>query len=135
MSRLTDLLDVEQPTLFDVERTDSELIAALERHPELPRTPEDRALEGSMRAGLKWTPEQVAAVDAAIAGCVTFLPFWTADDIWQRLPKDFPVTKGLAARLNAAAKRGLCQATDRTRKSSRGGDHDHGQRLTIWRSL
>jgi hypothetical protein len=91
--------------------------------------------ESAKAAHAKWTPEQIAQVDRAIELCAKFCPEFTADNVWVRLPKDFPVTKGLAARLNAAANRGLIEATDRTRKSSRGGNHDHGQRLTIWRSL
>jgi len=98
-------------------------------------TPRAKALDGSKAAGRKWSPDEVAAVDKAIRECRHFMPEFTADDIWKRLPKDFPVTKGLAARLAAAANDGLIQATDRTRKSTRGGDHDHGQRLLIWRSL
>jgi hypothetical protein len=91
--------------------------------------------ESARSAEAKWTPDQIAQVDRAIELCHHFQPEFTADDIWARLPKDFPVTKGLASRLNVAARKGLIQATDRTRKASRGGDHDHGQRLTIWRSL
>ena len=98
-------------------------------------TPFERGMEGSAKAALKWTPEQMTMVDEAIKKCHYFQPEFTADDIWFRLPKDFPVTKGLAARLNYAANRGLIMATDRTRKSTRDNEHGHGQRLTIWRSL
>lgn len=98
-------------------------------------TPFDRGMAASAASARRWTDEQVLQVDAAIIACRKFQAEFTADDIWARLPKDFPVTKGLAARLNAAANRGLIVATDRTRKSTRTDTHGHGQRLTIWRSL
>jgi hypothetical protein len=98
-------------------------------------TPFEKGMAASAKAAAKWTPDQVRQVDDAIAACRKFQPEFSADDIWSRLPKGFPVTKGLAARLNAAANRGLIMATDRTRKSARTDDHGHGQRLTIWRSL
>jgi hypothetical protein len=87
------------------------------------------------RAAGQWTPAEVLLVDKAIRACAYFLPEFTADDVWRRLPAEFPVTKGLAARLSAASRAGVIEATDRVRKSARGGAHDHGQRLTIWRSL
>lgn len=136
MGALKELHDalLEQPTLFDTNYTNTEIVAALERHPSLVRTPDLRALEGTTLAARKWTAEQIAAVDEAIRLCVKFCPTFTADDIWARLPKTFPVTKGLAGRLKAASTAGLCHATNETRKSSRGGEHDHGQRLVVWRS-
>jgi hypothetical protein len=95
----------------------------------------EAGMEASQRsADARWTPAEQELVDRAIAECAYFLPEFTADDVWNRLPAGFPVTKGLAARLNVASRRGLIEATDRTRKSSRGGAHDHGQRLTIWRT-
>lgn len=107
---------------------------------DLPEPPAPTPFEVGMAASSKaaryrWSPAEIAAVDRAIELCAHFQPEFTADDVWKRLPKDFPVTKGLASRLNVAANRGLIVATDRTRKAGRGGDHDHGQRLTIWRSL
>lgn len=98
-------------------------------------TPFEKGMEASAKAASKWTADQVRQVDEAILACRKFQAEFTADDIWARLPKDFPVTKGLAARLNSAAKRGLIMASDRTRKSTRTDDHGHGQRLTVWWSL
>lgn len=83
----------------------------------------------------KWTPEQIQQVDHAIWLCAHFAPTFTADDVWRRLPADFPVTKGMAARLNQAARKGIIENTGQTTIARRGGDHDHGQRLTVWRSL
>jgi hypothetical protein len=110
---------MNQPTLFDA----------------VPAKPIEVGMARSKEAATKWTDEQVRMVDDAIRACHKFQPEFTADDIWRRLPNDFPVTKGLASRLNSFANQGLIMATDRTRKSTRGGEHCHGQRLTIWRSL
>lgn len=98
-------------------------------------TPFEKGMAMSALSARKWTDEQVKQVDQAILDCRKFLAEFTADDIWARLPKDFPVTKGLAARLNSASKRGLIMASDRTRKSTRTDEHGHGQRLTVWWSL
>lgn len=110
---------MNQPSLFD--------------QPE--PTPFERGMAESAKAARKWTDVEMTAVDEAIRSCAQFQPEFTADDIWTRLPQGFPVTKGLAARLNKAANAGLILATDRTRKSTRTDSHGHGQRLTVWRSL
>ena len=98
-------------------------------------TPYERGIAESDKAANRWTPDELAAVDAAIRRCCYFYPEWTADDVWQALGRDFKVTKGLAARLNKAANDGWIRATDRTRKSRRKDQHGHGQRHTIWESL
>lgn len=85
-------------------------------------------------ADAKWTAQQAAEVDRAIEQTARMMPVFTADDVWIRLGADFPVTKGMAARLTAAAKRGLIENTGETRFSKRGGAHCHNQRLTLWRS-
>lgn len=145
MSDLFTVLEEEQPRLFELFPTDAEIDATLERHPSIRRTrepelaptltPFERGMEGSAKAAQKWTPEQKALVADAIRGCAYLLPEFTADDVWDRLPAGFPVTKGLGAALNAAARLNLIRATDRTRKSTRTDEHGHGQRLTIWRSI
>ena len=85
-------------------------------------------------ADAKWTPAQIAQVDAAIEHVARMHQAFTADQIWLRLGDDFPVNKGMAARLNAAARRGLIENTGTTSVSKRGGAHCHNQRLTVWRS-
>ena len=108
------------------------------QHPSLfdAPTPFEVGIEKSQQAAdAKWTPEQIAQVDRAIELCAHFQPTFTADDVWRRLPSDFPVTKGMAARLIAATRKGICENTGQTTTSNRGGSHDHGQRLTVWRSL
>lgn len=85
-------------------------------------------------ADSKWSAAQVLEVDRAIEHTARMLPTFTADDVWGRLGSDFPVTKGMAARLTAASRRGLIENTGETRFSSRGGAHCHNQRLTLWRS-
>ena len=52
-------------------------------------------MDASAAAARRWTDLEVAQVDEAIRKCAYFQPYFTADDIWERLPKDFPVTKGL----------------------------------------
>lgn len=113
---------MNQPSLF-------------ETPPESEPTPFERGMIESAKAARKWTDHETDQVDWAIQDCAYFTPEFTADDIWKRLPDDFPVTKGLAARLNKAANAGMIRATDRTRKSTRTGEHGHGQRLTVWESL
>jgi hypothetical protein len=98
-------------------------------------SPFDKGMRRSAESARKWSDSEVQAVDRAIEVCIRLLPEWTADDIWTRLPKDFPVTKGLGSRLKLFTAAGKIMPTDRTRKSTRGGDHCHGQRLTVWISL
>jgi hypothetical protein len=83
-------------------------------------------------ANVKWTPQQQQAVDAAIAVVARAKSRFTADDVWAQLGTDFPVTKGLAGRLNAAVRRGVIRNTGEVAHAKRGGAHDHAQRLTVW---
>jgi hypothetical protein len=53
-------------------------------------------------ADARWTRIEQNQVDAAIAHVAKTKGIFTADDVWQHLGADFPVTKGLAGRLNAA---------------------------------
>lgn len=98
-----------------------------------PVTPFAKAMHISQRVGnFKWTGEQQRQVDNAIATVARRKGLFTSDDIWQELGATFPVTKGLAGRLNSAVKRQVIQNTGRVTQANRGGLHDHGQRLTIW---
>ncbi len=83
-------------------------------------------------ASRKWTPTEQDQVDAAIRHVARMLPEFTCDDVWARLGRSFPVNKGMAARLNAAARAGTIRNTGRLTVADRGGTHDHAQRLTIW---
>lgn len=98
-------------------------------------TPFAAGMAGSNAAGAKWSDDERDAVDRAIrraaASCRTF----TADDVWAELPRDFPVTKGLAGRLVAAANAGAIRRTGDTVVSERTGAHGHGQRLGVWRRV
>jgi hypothetical protein len=99
-------------------------------------TPFDRGMAASERAArARWTPEQLDQVNAAIEAAARRHPSFTSDDVWAELGDGFPVTKGLASLLTAAKRRGVIASTGEVRMSSRGGDHDHGQRLVVWRSL
>jgi hypothetical protein len=93
----------------------------------------DYGIKRSADSAAKWTKEQVELVDHAIILTARREEEFTADDVWRNLPAGFPVTKGMAARLMVAARRGLICSTGYYAKSNRGGAHDHGQRLTVWR--
>jgi len=80
----------------------------------------------------KWTPLEAAQVDLAIAEVARKGEPFTTDEVWAHLGAAFPVGKGMAARLNAAVRRGIITNTGEIRTSSRTGEHDHGQRLTVW---
>lgn len=80
----------------------------------------------------RWTPLEAAQVDLAIAEVARKGEPFTTDEVWAHLGAAFPVSKGMAARLNSAVRRGLIHSTGETRTSRRTGDHDHGQRLTVW---
>lgn len=98
-------------------------------------TPFERGMLASKIAGdFKWTQQQIAAVDFAIVQVARRLQHFTSDDVWIHLGPDFPVTKGIAGRLNGARARGLIANTGRTAISTRGGEHCHNQRLTVWES-
>lgn len=90
-----------------------------------------RAHAGSALAARRWTPEEVARVDAAIRTAAATGREFTADDVWELLP-GLLVTKGLAGRLMAAANAGLIRNTGKTAQARRGGEHDHAQRLSVW---
>lgn len=98
-----------------------------------PETPFERGIAISTRVGnFKWTGEQQRRVDDAIIAVARSKGRFTSDDIWGYLGAEFPVTKGLAGRLNAACKRGFIRNTGTVTQSTRGGVHCHGQRLTVW---
>ena len=97
------------------------------------QTPFERGIAISTRVGhFKWTGEQQRQVDDAIIAVARAKGTFTSDDIWTHLGPEFPVTKGLAGRLNAACKRGYIRNTGSVAHSKRGGLHCHGQRLTVW---
>jgi hypothetical protein len=95
-------------------------------------------VEGSERAARVWDDDQVALVDAAIRTVARKHALggeFTTDAIWDELGGAVPVTKGLTARLMVARRDRVLDSTGKTEISTRGGHHDHGQRLTIWYSL
>ena len=98
-----------------------------------PAKPFVAAMQISTRVGnFKWTGEQQRQVDAAIMNVARTKGMFTADDIWQELGATFPVTKGLAGRLNAAVRQNIIRNTGTVSHAKRGGLHDHAQRLTVW---
>lgn len=92
-------------------------------------------LEGSQRAAKAWTEAEKRTVLDAIIAVARRHETFTTDLVWTELGSDFPVTKGMTAMLKLADRREIIYATDSTEISTRGGRHDHGQRLTLWRSL
>lgn len=123
--------------------------------------PFERGMEGSARAAAKWTDEEVAAVDKAIATiartrwddfarthapsyveelatypdrsdkCIEF----TTADVWAELGEGFPVTKGIAGRMTSAKGAGLIRSTGRTTyPPDDAPGPNNGQRLTVWRA-
>jgi hypothetical protein len=98
-----------------------------------PPSPAERRDEGTERAASRWTAAEEGRVDDAIARAARELPTFTADDVWERCP-GVPVTKGLAGRLLAAARAGTIENTGATTTAQRGGQHDHAQRLSVWRA-
>jgi hypothetical protein len=81
-----------------------------------------------------WTAHEMELVDKAIKRIAMTKFTFTADDVWQVLGFQFPVTKGMAARLSKAARDGIIVNTGTIGYAKRGGEHDHNQRLTIWQS-
>lgn len=118
------------PTLFDEELTP-------EPAPPAPAPPSgfDYGIQRSADSAQKWTKEQTELVDYTIILVARREIEFTADDVWRQLPTGFPVTKGMASRLMSAARRGRITQTGEYAKSSRGGAHDHGQRLTVWKRV
>lgn len=120
-------------------------LAGLPKVVDEPATPEDRRDEGIARAAAKWTDEEAAAVDTAIANVAARA--WDRDgrdgprdlttaDVWAELGPGFPVTKGIAGRMLAAKAAGLIANTGRTTIAPADATGpNHGQRLTVWRAL
>lgn len=112
-------------------------------------TPTERRDEGIARAAAKWTAEESARVDEAIAHVAAQarhdartrkvgdgLEEFTTADVWRELGEGFPITKGIAGRMLAAKGAGIIANTGRTVIAPRDATGpNHGQRLTVWRAL
>lgn len=84
---------------------------------------------------MRWTARERAQVDAAILSVARRNLYFTADEIWGELPGDFPVSKGLSARLRRASRGGAVENTGSTTvKRGAWGPRSHRQRLSVWRS-
>jgi hypothetical protein len=89
----------------------------------------------SERTANRWSEDQKQLVLNAIIAVAKENEEFTTDLVWQYLNGAVPVTKGMTAMLRSASRKGILDSTGKTEVSSRGGEHDHGQRLTIWYSL
>lgn len=92
-------------------------------------------VEASGRSAGTWTQEQKDLVFKAIRAVAERHEEFTTDQVWEELDGRVPITKGMTAMLMLASRRGILDSTGKTTTSTRGGQHDHGQRLTIWYSL
>jgi hypothetical protein len=94
-----------------------------------------KGVQESARAAGRWDDTQKDLVMQAIIAVAKRENEFTSDAIWAELAGAVPVTKGLTAMLRLANRRGVLDSTGKTTISERGGEHDHGQRLTVWYSL
>lgn len=94
-----------------------------------------KGLQESARAAERWDDDQKQLVMNAIIAVAKREGEFTSDAIWAELAGSVPVTKGLTSLLLLASRRGVLDSTGKTMISDRGGEHDHGQRLTVWYSL
>lgn len=92
-------------------------------------------LAGSEQAARRWTDDEKATVLGAIIAVAMEKDEFTTDDVWEKLAGRVPVTKGMTAMLKSADRKDILGNTGKTVISQRGGQHDHGQRLTVWYSL
>jgi hypothetical protein len=91
-----------------------------------------RGMAGSDAAASRWSEEEVAAVDDAIAELAERGDPFTTDDVWALIP-EVPITKGIAGRLNRARHKGLIVNTGRLAIARRPSKvHNHAQRLSVW---
>jgi hypothetical protein len=121
-------------------------------HFSTPTTAVERGEVGTTLASHRWTREEAARVEEAIrtvaarwkgiyrgvseqrphsepTGC------FTTADVWAELGEGFPVTKGIAAKMTAAARAGVIENTGRHAYNDHPDRaHAHGQRLTVWRA-
>ena len=94
-------------------------------------SPFQRGMLGSEAAGLGYTEGEKDEIRDAVIACARTMADFTTDAVWARVP-DIEVTKGMSAILNGLARRGFIKNTLTLRRSTRGGAHDHGQRLSVW---
>jgi hypothetical protein len=104
--------------------------------PPPPAEPFARGIDASeMVAETRWTMFERWQVDRAIEKVASMRERFTTDAVWHVLGPDFPVTKGMTGRLMAAKGQGMIVPTGEVVFSQRTGEHGHGQRLSVWRSL
>jgi hypothetical protein len=131
--------DHTPPKTVDSKTAQSALESYAERvEPDPTSTGWEAALEGSEAAARTWTEAEKRMVREALhavcqdhAGGGEF----TTDAVWERLGASVPVTKGITSVLSYGKHHRWLDSTGKTEISTRGGKHDHAQRLTVWYSL
>jgi hypothetical protein len=89
----------------------------------------DRGIDRAARASGEWQVDAIAAIRLVAASRSVL----TTDDVWRALGRDPGVEgRAMGAAMRAAAKLGLVERTDRTRKSERVACHRRDLRL--WHS-
>lgn len=86
-------------------------------------------------ADARWNDEQQALVLHAIGTVARVRPTFTTQHVWDALGPSVPVTKGMTGMLMRAKGEGWIENSGQLDIRTGGGAHDHGQRLTVWRSL
>lgn len=99
-----------------------------------PVTPFTKGMAASAKAAAKWSPVEVTMLHKAIERAAVELPEITTDDVWKRLPKGFPITKGIGTHMMSYKTKGVLLNTTRVRICDR-AFANHAQRLTVWQSL
>lgn len=97
----------------------------------------ERGEQGTARAARRWTLAEAARVEQAIADVArrTDGDDFTTADVWAELGPDFPITKGIASKMTAAARAGIIRNTGRvTFNDHPRHSHAHGQRLAVWQA-
>ena len=93
------------------------------------------AAASQQSANAKWTRHEQSLVRLAILRVARHRQLFTTDQVWAELAGEVRVTKGMTSILLAAQAAGIIANSGALATCKRGGEHDHGQRLTVWRSL
>lgn len=149
---IDDFRDWDNPAYVDPRPADPETAKAVKAKAMAGVAPDVRV--GGFQAGLeaseaaseaKWSDEDRALVYQVIVSICQERAFrpdgepghdeFSSDLIWERLAGRVRWSKALTSVLMKASRAGWCDTTGKTVISQRGGEHDRGQRLSLWYSL